>query len=168
MNHPRRTHAAADDRPGRLGRLGRPAAGLGAVATALLAGGCVERVVTITSEPPGALVYLNDREIGRTPVEARFVHYGTFDVRLLLEGWEPLSTVGEARPPVWDTVPLDFFATILPVPLESRVAWHYELEPARGDEAGMIERAMELRERVNEPMAGVEPEPAADGPDSSG
>ena len=155
-------HAADAARPGRPVRPGRLAACVAALSVAVLAGGCVERVVSITSEPPGALVYLNDREIGRTPVEALFVHYGTFDVRLLLEGWEPLSTVGQARPPLWDTVPLDFFATILPVPLESRIAWHYRLEPARGDEAGMLERAMELRQRVNEPMAGVEPEDAVD------
>jgi len=121
---------------------------------AMAAGGCVERVVSITSEPPGALVYLNDREIGRTPVETRFVHYGTFDVRLIREGYEPMATVGQARAPLWDTVPLDFIATIRPLPLESRIAWHYDLEPARDEAEGMVERAMELRDQVAEPMPG--------------
>lgn len=123
---------------------------------AMAAGGCVERVVSITSEPPGALVYLNDREIGRTPVETRFVHYGTFDVRLLREGFEPLATVGEAKAPLWDTVPLDFVATILPLPLESRIRWHYDLEPVRDEADGMVERAMGLRQRVAEPMPGFD------------
>jgi hypothetical protein len=122
----------------------------------MAAGGCVERVVSITSEPPGALVYVNDREIGRTPVETRFVHYGTFDVRLVREGSEPLSTVGRAKAPLWDTVPLDFFAALLPIPLESRIEWHYELEPARDEAAGMVERASELRDRANQPMDGIE------------
>lgn len=121
---------------------------------AVAAGGCVERVVSITTEPPGALVYVNDREIGRTPVETTFVHYGTFDVRLVREGYEPMATVGQAKPPLWDTVPLDFIATILPLPLESRIQWHYDLEPARDEAAGMVERAMELREQVGEPMPG--------------
>ncbi|MFB3120043.1 MAG: PEGA domain-containing protein [Stenotrophomonas maltophilia] len=40
----------------------------------------------ITSEPPGALVWLNDREIGRTPVDVDFEFYGRYDVRLHLPG----------------------------------------------------------------------------------
>ncbi len=47
----------------------------------MLAGGCVERTVTITSEPDNALVYLNDEEIGRTPVTVSFTFYGVYDVR---------------------------------------------------------------------------------------
>ena len=30
--------------------------------------GCVQRTITVNSDPQGALVYLNDIEIGRTPV----------------------------------------------------------------------------------------------------
>ncbi len=43
----------------------------------LFAAGCVQRTITITSDPPGALVWLNDREIGRTPLDVNFVYYGT-------------------------------------------------------------------------------------------
>lgn len=113
-------------------------------------GGCVERVVSITSTPPGALVTLNDREVGRTPVDVRFVHYGTFDVRLALEGYEPLSTVGDASPPVWDAAPLDFFAEVAPFRLSSRIEWHYDLEPEMVDPGELVERARELRGRLDE------------------
>jgi hypothetical protein len=44
--------------------------------------GCVERTISITSEPRGALVYLNDEEVGRTPVSVPFTYYGVYDVRL--------------------------------------------------------------------------------------
>ncbi|MFK7959264.1 MAG: PEGA domain-containing protein [Phycisphaerales bacterium] len=129
----------------------RPLAALGGLAVAaagFMASGCVERTVSITSEPSGALVYLNDREIGRTPLETGFVHYGTFDVRLVREGSEPLTTVGEARAPIWDTVPLDFFAEIAPLPFTSRIEWHFDLEPVRTDSAGLLERAGGLRSRL--------------------
>lgn len=48
--------------------------------------GCVERLITVRSQPPGALVHLNDEEIGRTPVTVPFKFYGTYDVRLEHEG----------------------------------------------------------------------------------
>jgi len=39
-------------------------------------GGCVRRVIDITSDPPGARVWVNDREAGRTPCSVEFTHYG--------------------------------------------------------------------------------------------
>jgi hypothetical protein len=54
--------------------------------------GCVERTISITSEPEGALVYLNDEEVGRTPVSVPFTFYGVYDVRLEHEAeWVSLS-----------------------------------------------------------------------------
>jgi hypothetical protein len=52
----------------------------------LCAFGCVQRHITITSEPEGALVYLNNNEIGRTPITTDFTYYGNFDVQLRKEG----------------------------------------------------------------------------------
>jgi hypothetical protein len=53
-------------------------------------GGCIRRSITITSQPAGALVWLNDEEIGRTPVTVPFTYYGVYDVRLEHEGgWMP-------------------------------------------------------------------------------
>ncbi|HMN96576.1 MAG TPA: PEGA domain-containing protein [Phycisphaerales bacterium] len=113
-----------------------------ALGAALLAG-CVRRTIDITSEPSGAMVVLNEREVGRTPVTVEFTYYGTYDVRLALDGHEPLLTSGEAVPPLWDNVPLDFVAEALPARLDSTVRWHYVLEPAR--DAGLLERARELK-----------------------
>lgn len=123
----------------------RPAA---AAAVLIACTGCVERTVSITSEPPGAIVWLNDREVGRTPVEVAYVHDGTFDVRLALAGHEPVMTGRDTKPPVWDWPGFDFFAEIAPVPLESRTEWHFVLEPARDEPGPLVERARELRSRV--------------------
>ncbi len=48
--------------------------------------GCVQRTITITSDPPHAIVWLNDEEIGRTPVTVPFTFYGKYDVRIVHEG----------------------------------------------------------------------------------
>ena len=48
----------------------------------LFLSGCVERKLTILTEPEGALVALNDEEIGRSPVTVSFQWYGDYNVRI--------------------------------------------------------------------------------------
>ena len=114
----------------------------------VLLGGCVERTIEITSEPSGAIVWLNDREVGRTPVEVEFLYYGVYDVRLALDGYEPLVASGTATPPWWDNVPLDLAAEMSPNTDEAHFHWHYVLEPPQNDRGQLIERAAELRSRT--------------------
>ena len=111
--------------------------------------GCVRRTITITSEPSGALVWLNSREIGRTPVTVDFLYYGVYDVQLVAEGYEPLLTTGTADAPWWDNVPLDIFAEITPGEKESHIEWHYVMTPRNDDPVALLERAKELRSRVD-------------------
>jgi hypothetical protein len=40
--------------------------------TLLVATGCVQRTMRVDSNPPGAIVWMNDQEIGRTPLERDF------------------------------------------------------------------------------------------------
>ncbi len=123
----------------------------------LIAGGCVRRTITITSEPSGALVWLNDREVGRTPVDVDFTHYGTYDVRLVHDGFEPMLTVGEAKPPLWDHMGPDLVAELIPGEVHSRVEWHYELQPLADDPEALVDRARELRSQaIEEPVLGPE------------
>jgi len=119
---------------------------------ALLAGvaffstaGCIRRMLSITTEPSGALLWLNDREVGRTPLEVDFDHYGTYDVRLERDGYEPMMTSGKARAPWWDTVGLDLIAEAIPGTLTSRVEWHYVMQPVDDDRERLIDRARDLR-----------------------
>lgn len=121
----------------------------GALAAAVLAAsGCVRRTMTIDSDPSGAIVWVNDREVGRTPVEVDFLFYGEYDVRLVKEGWEPKLTSGKVRAPLWDNIPLDFFAELLPVNLHSRVHLAYELQPRDDDPDELQRRAQELRSQI--------------------
>ena len=122
---------------------------IGIVLAALVAlNGCVRRTITITTEPEGTLVWLNEREVGRTPVEVDFKYYGTYDVRLEHRGYEPMMTSGRADPPWWDHIGLDLIAELTLVDIESRIEWHYVLEPLDDDHEALVNRARELRKEL--------------------
>jgi hypothetical protein len=112
---------------------------------AVALGGCVERRIWIDSEPPGALVWLNDRELGRTPVDVAVVHDGIYDLRLEKEGFQPLVTPATAEGPVWDSFPIDFVVELLPVDSKVETHWKFTLRPREEGDAALIERAERMR-----------------------
>ncbi len=147
--------------------------GLGLVA-ALLAGGCADRRLVITSEPPGASVWVNDVEVGRTPLEASFVHYGTYDVRLRLDGYEPIATSAAASAPWYEYMGPDLVAEAMPWGVETRVQWNFTMKPSlesrteRGAlEKGLIDRAGELRKMTEAASSTEVSSPASSPPASS-
>lgn len=106
----------------------------------------------------GALVYANDVELGRTPLEANFTFYGKYDVRVELEGYEPLRTKAAADAPIYEIPPFDVVAMAIPADIETTVRWHFVLKPAeesgmdpRVAEDGLLTRAKELRGMLGEP-----------------
>jgi hypothetical protein len=108
-------------------------------------GGCVRRTLTVTTEPPGALVYLNGVEAGRSPIERDFVFYGTYDIAVRKEGYETLKTQGKVIAPWWQWVPFDFVAEFLP--LHDRQTLTYTLYPISAgavDPNKMLGRAEEF------------------------
>jgi PEGA domain len=116
---------------------------------------CASRRVDITSEPPGALVFLNDTEIGTTPCSAEFRFYGSYDVRLEKTGFEPLRTRADASAPIYEYPPLDLAAEASPIPVSTTIRWHFTLTPSlektqsEADlEQGLIERAKEMGKRL--------------------
>ncbi|MBL8757212.1 MAG: PEGA domain-containing protein [Phycisphaerae bacterium] len=120
----------------------------------LVACGRQERTIAITSEPPGAVVWLNDYELGRTPVETDFTFFGVYDVRLSKPGYEPLLTSREAQAPLHEQPGIDLVAAALPGVRRTRIEWHFVLAPVaesadpRGAEDALIERAKALREQA--------------------
>jgi hypothetical protein len=99
------------------------------LAAALLAG-CVERRLTIVTEPQGAVVTLNDQEIGVSPVTVPFNWYGDYWVRISKDGYETLNTHRKLKAPLCDHPPLDFFAEILyPGRIVNRYEWTFGLAP---------------------------------------
>jgi hypothetical protein len=47
--------------------------------------GCVERALVVRSEPPGAKVFVDGKEVGTTPVRVPFDYYGTREVMVRME-----------------------------------------------------------------------------------
>lgn len=118
---------------------------------ALALDGCVERTLTVTSNPPNALVFMNDEEAGRTPFTKPFVWYGTYEVQVRKEGYEPLKTATPVIAPWWQWVPFDLIAELLPMRLEDSHAVRYTLAPAQpqlDDPDALVERAQQLREQL--------------------
>jgi hypothetical protein len=75
----------------------------------LTPGGCVRRRLNVHSNPPGALVYVDNQQIGTTPCSVDFTYYGTREIRLVKPGFETL-TVNQPIPTPWYEIqPLDFF-----------------------------------------------------------
>ena len=102
------------------------------LAASLLFAGCVERTLTINTEPQGALVVLNDEEIGVSPVMVSFEWYGDYWVRISKEGYETLNTHRELKGPWYDQFPFDFFAQILyPKRIVDSYEWTFELAPQK-------------------------------------
>ena len=119
-------------------------AGVGLFVCVLLSG-CVERQLTINTEPQGAVVVLNDEEIGTSPVTVSFNWYGDYNVVLRKEGYETLKTHRELKGPWYDKFPFDFFAQLLtPRRIVDTYEWTFEL--ARRQE-------MEREELINKAEA---------------
>ena len=95
-----------------------------------LSSGCVRRRLTVRSDPPGALVYVDDQEIGRTPVATPFTYYGTRKFRLAKDGFETVTVNQKFSPPWYQIPPLDFFTENLwPTEIRDERAVDFELTP---------------------------------------
>lgn len=111
--------------------------------------GCVERRLLITSEPAGALVYLNDQEVGRTPLEVPFTWYGTYDVRLERTGYRTLQTQQTADQPWWEKPGPDLFAEAVPNK-RVEIAWHLEMQKAQPASETDPDRVLEFAKQLRE------------------
>lgn len=138
----------------------RAASALVALAICANLTGCVQRRFTIRSNPPGAQVYVDDYEIGTTPVSHDFTYYGTRKIRLVKDGCETL-TVYQPMPTPWYQWPgLDFFSDNLwPHEIRDERSFNYQLTPTIEVPAEqLLGRAEQLRaaSRV-QPAANVQP-----------
>ncbi len=114
---------------------------------AMVAPGCVRRRMLIRSQPAGATVYVDDQEIGMTPVSVEFTYYGTRKVQLIKDGYETL-TVKQAFFPPWYQFPVLEFVSETLSPWEHRDehVLDFQMEPMQILPADrLLERAQELR-----------------------
>lgn len=116
-----------------------------------VSGGCVRRTMKITTEPPNALVFLNDQEVGRSEVSVDFLWYGDYDVVVRKEGYETLKTHWEVKAPWYQQIPFDFFAEVLwPGNIHDVREKHFVLEAQTlPTPEELTERATELRSEAS-------------------
>jgi hypothetical protein len=122
-------------------------------ACCLLLAGCVEQTMDIQSDPPGALVSLNNQELGRTPLTRDFKWYGDYDVQVRLEGYETLKTHQKVIAPAWNWVPFDLFAQLLPMTFTDHRTLNYALkplDPAKDEPIGLLSRAEDLKSQLDQ------------------
>ena len=119
------------------------------IAVSLLSG-CVERELKINTKPEGALVVLNDEEIGTSPVTVPFNWYGDYRLRISKSGFETLNTHRNLKGPWYDKFPFDFFAQILyPKRIVDSYEWTFELSPKQQiSREELIEKAQEMKTQL--------------------
>ena len=124
-----------------------------ALLTVALSTGCVRRTITITTDPPHALVFLNDQEVGRSTVTTDFLWYGDYDVIIRKEGYTTLKTHWDIKPPWYQVLPIDFFAEVLwPGQIHDQHERHFALEPqVQPTKDELVNRALEMRTRAFDP-----------------
>jgi hypothetical protein len=95
----------------------------------LLVTGCIHRSLTIKTDPPGAMVYVNDQLKGESPITYDFSWYGWHRLILRKDGYERLDDRKLLRAPVWLWIPFDLVMELLPVPIRDERTWAYTLTP---------------------------------------
>ena len=133
------------------------------VAIIFVSAGCVTRTITVETNPSNALVYIDDRLVGESPVTIPFTYYGTRKIMIERRDdeekltHERTTSFEKIKTPVYEIFPLDFVSELVwPRELKDEHILTYdlvELEPLTTKELQkrVLKNADELRQRINSP-----------------
>lgn len=110
--------------------------------------GCVRRRLNVRTNPPGALVYVDNQQIGTTPCSVDFTYYGTREIRLIKPGYETL-TVNQPIPTPWyQYPPIDFISeNLVATKIRDNRTVTYDLAPQIiVPPQQLVDRASQLRQ----------------------
>jgi hypothetical protein len=141
-------HAAAALRPALA------TVGIGGLCLAVCLPGCVTRRMTVRTNVPGAQVYVDNYEIGRTPASTDFTYYGTRNIRIVKDGFETLTVQQPVTAPWYQIPGIDFLTeNIWPFEVRDERQYTYNLQPQYVVPTdALVGRAEDLR-RANQPTA---------------
>jgi len=92
--------------------------------------GCVQRRLTIRSNPPGALVLVDNYEIGTTPCSTDFTYYGTRKIQLVKDGFETLTLLQPIPTPWYEYPGIDFVSeNLVPGEIRDERVLSFNLQP---------------------------------------
>jgi len=141
----------------------RLAAALAIVLTASQAG-CVERRMIVRTNPPGALLYVDDYEVGITPCATSFIYYGTRKIRLVKDGYETLVINQPIPAPWYEYFPADFVAeNVVPGHIRDIRVLTYDMHPAipvPNEQLGARADALRAAVKAEQAAEGIVPRPA--------
>jgi hypothetical protein len=146
---------------GRTARHGTSLVGLAAALACTVLGGCVDRRFVITSDPPGAVVFVNEQRVGQTPVDKQFTYYGTYRFVLVHEGSETLVVDQPVTTPWYEYWPLEFVSeNLIPWTIRDVRRFHYTLHPAQiVPPDALLDRGEQLRAKGRGIGVPVVPQP---------
>jgi hypothetical protein len=116
----------------------------------LLSSGCVRRRLNVRSNPPGAMVFVDNQQIGTTPCSVDFIYYGTREIRLVKPGFETL-TVNQPIPMPWYQIPpIDFVSeNLIPKNIQDHRTVAFDLQPQIiVPTEQLLDRANQLRQET--------------------
>ena len=123
--------------------------------------GCVERRMTIRTNPPGAYgaqVYIDDYPIGTTPISVNYTYYGNRKIRLVKDGYETLTVLQPVRAPWYEIPPLDFFSeNVFPGRIRDHRTFDFQMAPKMvvpSDQ--LVARGEQLRRSVHQSVQPVQ------------
>jgi hypothetical protein len=96
-------------------------------------------------------VFVDDYEIGTSPVSHDFIYYGTRKIRLVKDGYETLTILQPIPTPWWDLPGIDFISeNLIPTEIHDRRVLDFQMQPqVIVPTEQLMSRADELRRSRN-------------------
>ncbi len=101
--------------------------------------GCVRRRLTVRTNPPGAMVYVDRQLIGPSPASTSFTYYGTRHIEVVGDGYRTEKILRTINPPWYQIPPFDLIAETL---------WPWELRDQRVIDVTMVQEGATATEDV--------------------
>lgn len=122
-----------------MGHRGSLGTSLFVIGIALVSTGCVRRRLTVRTDPPGALVSVDNQVIGHSPAASPFLYYGTREIRVERDGFETQTLRHKIKAPWYQCPGIDFVAETL---------WPFELRDERVIDTQLVPRTEESAEII--------------------
>lgn len=91
---------------------------------------CVQRYISVKSDPPNATVFIDGQKHGVTPTTVPFDFYGTREITLIKKGYHIATHLENIPTPFYQRFPLDFFVEFfVPIPITDQHNFFYTLKP---------------------------------------
>ncbi|MCD0462180.1 PEGA domain-containing protein [Roseiconus lacunae] len=120
----------------------------------LLCTGCVRRRMTVRTNPPGAMVSVDNQVIGSSPAATPFTYYATREFRIEADGYETETIRRRFNPPWYQWPGIDFITeTLWPGELRDERIIDVTLRPrVQPPDEEVISRAEGLRNQTRSGM----------------